>query len=57
MSELYKKIKSVEYKFPDWCTNDFKELISKVRARPGLAIGHLVRNWAEAPLQCGARDG
>eukprot|EP00123_Amoebidium_parasiticum_P018271 comp24155_c1_seq1/m.43995 comp24155_c1_seq1/g.43995 ORF comp24155_c1_seq1/g.43995 comp24155_c1_seq1/m.43995 type:complete len:704 (-) comp24155_c1_seq1:186-2297(-) len=30
MSELYKKIKNVEYKFPQWCSPEFQDLIQKI---------------------------
>eukprot|EP00124_Ichthyophonus_hoferi_P005277 Ihof_evm1s725 gene=Ihof_evmTU1s725 len=30
MGELYRKIKSVDYKFPAWCTVEFQDLIHKI---------------------------
>lgn len=30
MSELYKRIKGVDFKFPEWCSPDIRDLISKV---------------------------
>ena len=31
MSDLYKRIKAVDYKFPEWVSPEFKDLIGKVR--------------------------